>query len=309
MSANKVLCYGGIAIESFIELPYQPRPGIAHIICEEYYRIGGGAANVAEWLGSWEIPTRLSGYVIGFDRYGDQLWNWLSEYPSIDLSFVQREEKINTLVSRTIPFPDGNKYLFCSGYANVTLTPPTAQILEDIKILEIAFYYRQTRGNAACAELARLATARGIKIVAMDLLTPDDETVPATDIIINSAASIREQYPDIDILELSRELHAVSNGIVITTDGDQEIRAIDRDGAHHSLLPPKVIPTETTGAGDSFRAGIIYGLLQQWPLIQSLRWAAAVSALQIQRSLSQDRPPSKERISDLVKQIGFLKAN
>jgi sugar/nucleoside kinase (ribokinase family) len=143
----------------------------------------------------------------------------------------------------------------------------------------------------------------------MDLLIPTDGIVPATDIIINSAASIREQYPAVDILEHSRELQAVSNGIVITTDGDQPIHALDRDGAQYSLLPPKVVPTETTGAGDSFRAGIIYGLLQQWPLFHSLRWAAAVSALQIQRSLSQDRPPSKERIANLAEQIEVRKIN
>ena len=56
-SKSMVLCYGGIVIESIIELPYQPKPGIAHIICEEHFRIGGGAANVAEWLASWSIPT------------------------------------------------------------------------------------------------------------------------------------------------------------------------------------------------------------------------------------------------------------
>jgi sugar/nucleoside kinase (ribokinase family) len=309
MSANKVLCYGGIAVESFIELPYQPKPGIAHIICDEYYRLGGGAANVAEWLGSWEIPTRLSGYVIGFDRYGDQLWNWLREYPSIDLSYLQRQKEINTLISRTIPFPDGNKYLLCIGYANVTLTPPAPEILEDIQIVEIAFYYRQPRGNAASAELARLAAARGIKIVAMDLLDPEDETAPAADIIINSGASIREQFPNADLLEHSRELQAASKGTVITTDGSQPVHAIDRDGTHYSLLPPKVVPIETTGAGDSFRAGIIYGHLQEWSLSHSLQWAAAVSAMQVQRSLFQDRPPSKESIANLAEQIEVRKMN
>jgi sugar/nucleoside kinase (ribokinase family) len=303
MSANKVLCYGGIAVESFIELPYQPKPGIAHIICDEYYRIGGGAANAAEWLASWGIPTRLSGYVIGYDRYGDQLREWLSEYPSLDLSYLQRQKEINTLISRTIPFPDGNKYLLCSGYAEVTLTPPTPKLLEDIQILEIAFYFRQARGNAASAEIARLAAGRGIKIVAMDLLTPDAETVPAAEVIVNSAASILEQFPSADVGEHSNELQAASKGIVITTDGSQQIHAIDRDGTQYSLLPPKVTPVETTGAGDSFRAGIIYGLLQQWSLSHSLRWAAAVSALQIQRSLAQDRPPTMEKIASLAERI------
>ncbi len=303
MSGQQVLCYGGIAVESFIELPYQPKPGIAHIICDEYFRLGGGAAHVAEWLGSWEIPTRLTGYVLGCDPYGEMLIDWLSGYPSIDLDYIQRQKGIDTLVSRTIPFPDGNKYLLCTGYANVTLVAPRLEILDGIQIVEIAFYHRQPRGNTAAKEMAKLAASNGIKIVATDLISLEDEILPDASVIINSRASIIEQYPDADVIEHSQKLQDASKGIVITTDGSRTLNAFNRDGAHYSLRPPKVVPVDTTGAGDSFRAGIIYGLLQSWPLDQSLKWAAAVSALQIQRSLSQDRPPLKDRIASLAEQI------
>ena len=303
MSGCKVLCYGGITIESVVELPCQPKPGIAHIICKEHYRLGGGAANVAEWLGSWEIPTRLSGYAIGDDRYGDQIWNWLNEYPAIDLRYLLRQKDVNTLVARSIPFPDGNKYLFCSDFANATLTPLIPELLDDIQILEIAFYYRNPRGNAAAAELARMAYAKGIKIVAMDVLSTTDDTLPLANVIINSVASIMEQYPHVNAFDHSKALQKVSKGIVITTDGSQPINAIDRDGSLYSVKPPTVRITETTGAGDSFRAGIIYGLLQEWPLERSLQWAAAVGALQVQRSLDQDCPPAIKTIAQLAEQI------
>jgi sugar/nucleoside kinase (ribokinase family) len=303
MSDCTVLCYGGVTIESVIELPCQPKPGIAHIICKEHYRLGGGAANVAEWLGSWEVSTRLTGYMIGDDHYGDQVWDWLKEYPALDLRYLKRQKGISTLVARSIPFPDGNKYLLCSDFASAAMVPPSSELLDNIQILEIAFYYRNPRGNAAATELAKMAHTKGIKIVAMDVLSPTDETLPFADVAINSVASIVEQYPDANILEHSQTLQRVSKGIVITTDGSQPIDAIDRDRARYSLIPPQVSVTETTGAGDSFRAGIIYGLLQKWPLERSLQWAAAVGALQVQRSLDQDQPPSKEKIANLAEQI------
>lgn len=290
-------------MEAIIELPYQPKPGVTHIICEEHYRLGGGAANVAEWLGSWDVPTRLCGYAIGYDAYGEQLWGWLSEYPAIDLSYVKRQKGIRTLVARSIPFPDGSKYLFCSDFAKATLVQPTEELLSEVGTLEIAFYYGNPRGNAVAADLARLAYSKGIKIVAMDLLSRKVETLPMVDIIINSVESIREQYPNVNILEHSRELQAVSQGVVITTNGNCEINAIGRDGRLYTALPPKVMPVETTGAGDSFRAGIIYGLLQQWPLERSLQWAAAVGAMQVQRSLGQDRPVSIEEIARLAEKV------
>ncbi len=303
MAGQTVLCYGGIAVEAFIELPYTPKPGIAHIICDESYRIGGGAANVAEWLGSWDAAVRLTGYAIGLDRQGDRLVNWLKAYPSIDLSYLHRVPEIDTLVSRTVPLSNGNKYLLCVGYGNVTMAEPQAGLLEGISLLDIAFYHRQLRGNTASAALARLAVAREVSIVAMDLLDPADDITRSADIIINSAASISEQYPAADPWKHCQELQRISHGVVILTDGSRRVNALDRDGRQYSLLPPVVRQVEATGAGDSFRAGMIYGHLQGWSLSRSLSWAAAVSALQVQRSLAQDTPPSREKIMGVAKQI------
>jgi sulfofructose kinase len=36
---------------------------------------------------------------------------------------------------------------------------------------------------------------------------------------------------------------------------------------------------DTTGAGDIFRAGFIYGLLQEWPLDRQLDFSCAAAAL------------------------------
>jgi sugar/nucleoside kinase (ribokinase family) len=309
MAAHRVLCYGGIAVEAFINLPHQPKLGIAHIICDETYRLGGGSANVAEWLGSWNVPTRLSGYAIGYDRHGDRLWNWLNEHPSIDLSYLLRSHEIDTLVSRTIPFPDGNRYLLCIGYAQVTITPPKPELLEGVSILEIAFYNGQPRGNVASEQMAKMAITKGINIVAMDLLDPMVNLVPITSVIINSAASILEIYPGVDTLKHCLNIHAQSKGVVILTDGNHPIHAVDKDGTHYSVNPPEVTAVETTGAGDSFRAGIIYGMMNEWPLAESLRWATAVSALQVQRSLVQDRVPSKEQIAKIAAKITVLKVD
>ena len=52
------------------------------------------------------------------------------------------------------------------------------------------------------------------------------------------------------------------------------------DGEDFHLNPAYHVPvTDTTGAGDIFHAGFIYGLLQDWPLVQQLDFACAAAAL------------------------------
>ncbi len=52
------------------------------------------------------------------------------------------------------------------------------------------------------------------------------------------------------------------------------------DGAQFHYAPAfRVDTVDTTGAGDIFHAGFIYGLLQGWPLQRQLEFACAAAAL------------------------------
>jgi len=59
---------------------------------------------------------------------------------------------------------------------------------------------------------------------------------------------------------------------------------------------------DTTGAGDSFNAGMIYGLLQGWPWPRVLRFANAVGAIVVSRQT--DRHPDIASVEHLLQQQG-----
>jgi sugar/nucleoside kinase (ribokinase family) len=57
---------------------------------------------------------------------------------------------------------------------------------------------------------------------------------------------------------------------------------IRAEGQTHWVPPFKVTPVDTTGAGDAFMAGFLYGTLKGWPILERARFATAVAAICIQ---------------------------
>jgi sulfofructose kinase len=57
---------------------------------------------------------------------------------------------------------------------------------------------------------------------------------------------------------------------------------------------------DTTGAGDVFRAGFIYGALQPWPVERTLRFANAAAALSCTREGAMAGVPTLEQIQATV---------
>lgn len=70
-----------------------------------------------------------------------------------------------------------------------------------------------------------------------------------------------------------------AKGLVVFTGGANDILFGRRGEPHRLARPCPIEPVDTTGAGDAFRAGMVAGLLQGWPDAQSVKFAAAVSAL------------------------------
>ncbi len=66
--------------------------------------------------------------------------------------------------------------------------------------------------------------------------------------------------------------------ITAATLGTEGVVAWDGDRFHHACAY-RVSTVDTTGAGDIFHAGFIYGLLQGWPLQNQLDFACAAAAL------------------------------
>jgi sugar/nucleoside kinase (ribokinase family) len=92
-----------------------------------------------------------------------------------------------------------------------------------------------------------------------------------------------------------RQLRQDHDGLLCVTLGAEGALALDGDEAVHS--PGfKVTAVDTTGAGDVFRAGFIYGTLQGWDTRRTLRFANAAAGLSCTRPGAIGGVPSLEEI-------------
>ncbi|MGH9146179.1 MAG: carbohydrate kinase family protein [Vicinamibacterales bacterium] len=97
-----------------------------------------------------------------------------------------------------------------------------------------------------------------------------------------------------------RKLRRQHPGVLCVTLGERGAMALEGDRMHYQRAFD-VDACDTTGAGDVFRAGFIYGLRQAWPLPRMLEFAAAAAAVSCTRLGALDGVPSIEEVEQLLK--------
>jgi 5-dehydro-2-deoxygluconokinase len=88
--------------------------------------------------------------------------------------------------------------------------------------------------------------------------------------------------------------------IVIIKHGKEGSIAYTNDGASHRAksFPAKVI--KTFGAGDSYAAGFIYGIMQGWTLERSMEHGSAAACIVISSHSCSDAMPTAAQVSDYI---------
>lgn len=112
----------------------------------------------------------------------------------------------------------------------------------------------------------------------------------------------RRNYAGVDeqvLLERYAE-RAAKDAMVIFTSGSEPIWYSDGAGAIGSFLPYAVDVVSTLGAGDAFRAGIVFGVYQGYSVAECVRFAAALAALMCTRFPIADNLPTRNEIDSFL---------
>ncbi|HEX2945704.1 MAG TPA: carbohydrate kinase family protein [Clostridia bacterium] len=162
------------------------------------------------------------------------------------------------------------------------------------KIISIDPFFGETS-----LRLAEFCHRNGKPYVTIDC-EPESELYRHAAAVVVSNEYIRNQFTGVDIDDLYRRYTEAGDGLVIFTFGSKEMLYGRKGGKMQRLLPFKVDVAGTLGAGDTFRGGVVYGVLNGYDDTDIVKFAAATAACVCRRFPMAFDPPTLEEIKELA---------
>jgi sulfofructose kinase len=263
------------ATDTLIPLPEYPARGSKVAFRDAHILPGGQVATAIAACQQWGLSTRYVGKVGDdhagrlhrdeFDRLGVEARLLIAKNCKSQQAFI--------IVDDT-----GERTVLWKRDKRMTLRP---EELQREWITEARVLHVDGHDTEAAAKAAEWARAAGIPVVAdLDELYPGVEAllknldyfVASRDIPgrITGEADLRKSLPEVH--------KRYGFHLTAATLGEEGVLTWDGDKFHYAAAYcVKVV--DTIGAGDTFHAGFIYGLLQGWPLQRQLDFGCAAAAL------------------------------
>ena len=249
---------------------------------------------------------------IGDDLWGDFIRRELGRYALVDLSGVETISGAPTGLSVALLNAEGQRgFVTCSGALNrldeSVLARHEDRLLACRYVLVCGYFFMPAlRGRPMQALLQRARQAGAV--VMLDTGWDLDDWPPAT------RQEVLELLPDVDIFlpnideaqalvgpgspqECARRLRQHgARAIALKLGADGSLWADDRQLI--MAAGRRVEAVDTTGAGDSFNAALIYGMEQGWDMERTLAFANAFCSIIVSRL--HDRIPTAGETSSLL---------
>ena len=129
---------------------------------------------------------------------------------------------------------------------------------------------------------------------------PDSEIAKRAAVLVVSEEFATREFGPHEPPELLATYTDQCHGLVILTRGSERLLYGRRAESPNEFTPYSVEARDTTGAGDSFRAGVIYAMLNGSDDGQLIRTASAVAALVCERFPGVLNSPSRQELSEFL---------
>ncbi len=296
---NKVVVIGSLNFDIIFQLPKMIVLGETMAAKEASLVSGGKGANQAVQCAKLGLETHMIGCV-GQDSMGDFLLQTLNGY-GVHTEYVRRANQCSGM-SAALSVPDGQVCAALLRGANFSLQKEdidraenllreTAMVVLQLEIpLDVVAYAVQKCGEWGCRVILNAAPAEAL----------DAQSVSGCELVIvnevEAEAFCGQRITDMETAKkhVASTAARYQNQWVFTLG---ELGAVACDGKHTAQVPSKKVnAVETTGAGDSFVGGLVYGLFNGMPLLEACRFATECSAITVGGIGAQDSMPYLEAV-------------
>ena len=271
-----VYAYGVIAASELhlLSMPF-PSPDAYVEIAESHFMTGGEALNSAIVLSRLGLSVQLDGNWIGDTPAGERLLATILRF-GIDTPRLRVKKGFAGV--REIVFSDNQSRTIFGNYIDLLSSTRKWNIPKKSDLAKARIVCVDPPFQTESALVGTYAVELGMPFVSIDC--PYDQALSsAAAVVIISGEFRNREYPQAELSELFAEYQQRAQGLVVFTVGDDVILYGRRGTPIRQFKPYTIKVVDSAGAGDSFRAGIIYGMLQQWSDDQTIRYAAAIAGL------------------------------
>ena len=265
-------------------------------IAEQYFFPGGETGTAATVLASLGVSVRMDGTWIGTE-VAPMLKAFYAD-KQVDLSplhFMQDDPGVMdyVVIAGLVRSPMGRfQTLFASGKRWWSV--PREEDIAGCKAAAVDPYFREESLRAA--ELCR---RHGVPYVTIDC--PHDSPLhrhAAVNVVSKECTG--EHYAGKTPEEIMTLMQENTDGLTILTQGGGDMLYGRKGQQLRRMKPFSVTVRSTLGAGDTFKAGCVYGLLHGMDDDALVRFASACSAIAISRFPLPLHPPRLDEVRELI---------
>jgi sugar/nucleoside kinase (ribokinase family) len=271
------IVYGTVCLDEIWRVEALAPPNGYVDIQEAVWRVGGEAANTAIALAKWGVRVALVGNALGDDAKGRLLRDlFAQDAPEISTEFLTWEAGRETPYCLCIATPDGDRTMYGIGFTTLA-TPP----LRPERFPKAAVFTMDPNdapaGRAACLKAAQA----GIAPIPMDY-TRDEAVSQVAAHSVTSSNHVGSSPAPADLARYAAQFRDRYGSTCLVTHGAEGCYVAPAsekgDGWRVPAYPAPAL-VDSTGAGDVFRAGLLYGRLNGWELLRTIQFASAAASL------------------------------
>jgi sugar/nucleoside kinase (ribokinase family) len=295
-----VVGFGTNAVDYLIQVPHYPAFN-SKVELDGYVQAAGGeVATTMAGLRRLGLKTSYIGR-FGSDAAGDLGWRTLDD-EGVDLTWAERVEGARTQIAFiVIDVRNGERTVIWQRDEKLAFTEDEAPVESAERARVLHFTPHDAR---ACLRMAKRAREAGT-IVSIDIdnvFEGVDELLHYVDILITSAEFPERLLGISDTRGALREM-AARYGCAVAGITLGEAGSLLLCGDTFVETPGFAVPggcKDTTGAGDSYRVGLLYGLLKGESIEESARMANAVAALKCRAIGARTSLPRVDELNELL---------